>query len=221
MTEVSKLYRYRFSPREQDAKDRIWRVLVEHFLQRYVAPDATVLDLACGYGEFIRHVRAGRKIAVDINADSAARLPPPIEFHLSPATRLAFLADDSVDVCFTSNFLEHLPSKAVVDEVLAEVRRVLRPGGRFVALQPNIKYAYAEYWDFYDHHTALSHLSAAEGFSLAGFEIVELIDRFLPFSTKSALPKHPALVRAYLACPWAWKIMGKQFLIVAAKPARE
>jgi len=221
MTEVAKLYRNRFSQREQDAKDRIWRVLVEHFFQRYVALDATVLDLACGYGEFIRHVRAARKIAVDINADSGARLPPPIEFHLSPATRLSFLADDSVDVCFTSNFLEHLPSKTVVDEVLAEVHRVLRPGGRFVALQPNIKYAYAEYWDFYDHHTALSHLSAAEGVTLAGFDVVELIDRFLPFSTKSALPKHPALVRAYLACPWAWKVLGKQFLIVAAKPARE
>ena len=218
MSEVAKLYRHRFSEREQLAKDRVWKVLVEHFFQRYVTADATVLDLACGYGEFIRHVRAARRIAVDINADSGERVAPPIEFHLSPATRLPFLADGSVDVCFTSNFLEHLPSKLAVDEVLAEVHRVLRPGGRFIALQPNIKYAYAEYWDFYDHHTALSHLSAAEGFSLAGFEVVELIDRFLPFSTKSALPKHPALVRAYLACPWAWKIMGKQFLIVAAKP---
>ena len=176
MSGVARLYRHRFSAREQEAKDRIWRVLVERFLQRYVAPDATVLDLACGYGEFIRHVRAARKIAVNINADSGERLAPPIEFHLSPASRLPFLADDSIDVCFPSNFLEHLPSKAAVDEVLAEVHRVLRPGGRFVALQPNIKYAYAEYWDFYDHHTALSHLSAAEGFTLAGFEVVELIE---------------------------------------------
>ena len=219
MVDVTKLYRHRFSAQEEVAKDRVWQVLVTHFFQRYIPRNATVLDLACGYGEFIRHVRAGRKIAVDLNTDSSSRLPPPIEFHLGAATRLDFLADESIDFCFTSNFLEHLPSKHEVNEVLAEVRRVLRPGGRFMALQPNIRYAYAEYWDFYDHHTALSHLSAAEAFSLAGFEVVELIDRFLPFSTKSALPKHPALVRAYLACPWAWRFLGKQFLIVGAKPA--
>ena len=215
--DVARLYRHRFSAQEQIAKDRIWQVLVERFFQRYVAPDSTVLDLACGYGEFIRHVRAGRKIAVDINEDSGTRLRPEVEFHRAPATRLDFLPDDSVDFCFTSNFLEHLPSKLVVSEVLAEVHRVLRPGGRFMALQPNIRYAYAEYWDFYDHHTALSHLSAAEAFSLAGFDVVELIARFLPFSTKSALPKHPPLVRAYLACPWAWRWLGKQFLIVGVK----
>ena len=219
MSEVKRLYRHRFSAQEQAQKDRVWQVLVKHFFQRYIATDATVLDLACGYGEFIRHVNARRRLAVDINEDSASRLAPPIEFHRSRADRLDFLANDSIDFCFTSNFLEHLPSKAVVDDVLAEVRRVLRPGGRFMALQPNIRYAYARYWDFYDHHTPLSHSSAEEAFSLAGFDVVELIDRFLPFSTKSALPKHPALVRAYLACPWAWRILGQQFLIVGAKPA--
>jgi SAM-dependent methyltransferase len=218
MVDITKLYRHRFSAEEQAAKDRIWQVLVEHFFQRYVPTDATVLDLACGYGEFIRHVRAKRKLAVDINAETASRLRAPIEFHLGPATRLDFLAGDSIDFCFTSNFLEHLPSKSAVNDVLREVHRVLRPGGRFMALQPNIRYAYAEYWDFYDHHTPLSHLSAAEAFSLAGFDVVELIDRFLPFSTKSLLPKHPALVRAYLACPWAWRFLGKQFLIVGEKP---
>ena len=218
MIDVAKLYRHRFSAAEQAAKDRIWQVLCERFFQRYVRPDATVLDLACGHGEFIRHVHAGRKLAVDINADSEMRLPASVEFHLASAARLDFLADDSIDLCFTSNFLEHLPSKTVVNQVLAEVYRVLRPGGRFMAMQPNIRYAYAEYWDFYDHFTALSHLSAAEAFSLAGFDIVELIDRFLPFSTKSALPKHPALVRAYLAVPLVWRIFGKQFLIVGAKP---
>ena len=220
MVDVSSLYRYRFSEQEQEAKDQIWKVLCGDFFQKYVAPGDTVLDLACGYGEFIRHISAKRKIAVDINQDTAKRLSAPIEFHLGPANSLEFLPDDTVDVCFTSNFFEHLPNKQVMNEVLAEVLRVLKPGGKFIAMQPNIRYAYAEYWDFYDHYIALSHLSAAEGFALAGFEIADLIDRFLPFSTKSRLPKHPALVSAYLRCPPAWKIFGKQFLIVGRKPLR-
>jgi SAM-dependent methyltransferase len=218
MSDLKALYRKRFSEREQAAKDRVWEVLCRHYLQRHVPADAVVLDLACGYGEFVRHIVARRRIAVDLNPDSRDRLSPPIEFHLAAADKLDFLPDGSIDVCFTSNFLEHLPSKAVVLDVLHEVRRVLRPGGRFVAMQPNIRYAYAEYWDFFDHYTALSHVSAAEAFALAGFDVVELIDRFMPFSTKSSIPKHPALVRAYLAFPPAWRILGKQFLIVGQKP---
>jgi hypothetical protein len=45
--------------------------------------------------------------------------------------------------------------------------------------------------------------------------IERLIPRFLPFTTKSALPQHPLLVRAYLAFRPAWRLLGGQFLVVA------
>jgi SAM-dependent methyltransferase len=215
--DLQRLYRSRFSELERGRKDEIWRVLCTHFFQRYVQPSDIVLDIASGMGEFSRHITAARVYAVDINPDAAEFLPAGSIFSLTSAQRLDFLSDNSVDVAFTSNFLEHLPSKAVVDAVLKEVQRVLRPRGLFVALQPNIRYAYREYWDFYDHHTPLSHLSCAEAFELAGLRVVELIDRFLPFSTKGALPTHPLLVRGYLACRPAWRFFGKQFLIVGQK----
>src|SRR5271169_6266190 len=211
------LYRNRFSSLERARKDEIWHVLCAQFFQRYVRPTDTVLDIASGLGEFSRHINAARIFAVDVNPDAARFLPDGSTFSLTSAERLDFLSDNSVDVAFTSNFLEHLPTKIVVDAVLREVWRVLRPGGIFVALQPNIRYAYKEYWDFYDHHTPLSHLSCAEAFELAGFQVVELIDRFLPFSTKSALPTHPLLVRIYLVSRPAWRFFGKQFLIVGQK----
>jgi SAM-dependent methyltransferase len=211
------LYRNRFSSLERARKDEIWRVLCAHFLQRYVRSTDTVLDIASGLGEFSRHIKAARIFAIDVNPDAARFLPDGSTFSLTSAERLDFLSDNSVDVAFTSNFLEHLPTKVVVDAVLREVWRVLRPGGIFIALQPNIRYAYKQYWDFYDHHTPLSHLSCAEAFELSGLRVVELIDRFLPFSTKSKLPTHPLLVRAYLACRPAWRFLGKQFLIVGQK----
>ena len=196
----------------------MWQVLCRHFLQQFIRQDDVVLELACGMGEFTRHIAAGRKIAVDLNDEAGRNLPPDVEFHAATAERLDFLRDETVDVCFSSNFLEHLPTKGAVDSVLAEVFRVLRKGGRYLAIQPNIRFAYREYWDFYDHFTALSDRSCAEAFALAGFEIERLVPRFLPFTTKGKAKVHPGALRLYLAMPPAWRLFGKQLLIVGRKP---
>jgi ubiquinone/menaquinone biosynthesis C-methylase UbiE len=215
---LTELYRYRFSDRDRQRKDRIWAVLCEAYFQRYVRATDTVLDVACGQGEFIRHIRCARKIAVDLNREVEKTLPPDIEYHCSAADRMEAVGSETVDVCFISNFFEHLPSKEAMDAVLLEVKRVLKKGGLFINMQPNIRYEPGRYWDFYDHLLPLSHLSAAEGLSKSGYVIEKLIPRFLPFTTKSALPQHPLLVRAYLKLPLAWRFMGGQFLVVARVP---
>jgi SAM-dependent methyltransferase len=212
------LYRARFSDADRVRKDLVWKVLCRRFFQHYVAPNGTMLELASGYGEFSRHIVSARKIAVDLNPEARDCLPPEVEFHLMSASRLTMIADGSVDTCFSSNFFEHLPSKEVMDEVLAEVLRVLRPGGRYVVMQPNIRYEPGRYWDYYDHILPLSHLSCREAFAKAGYEVVEVIDRFVPFSTDSRLPQHPMLVRLYLKCRPIWKLMGGQFVLVGKKP---
>lgn len=221
MDDLARLYRVRFSAADRERKDAVWKVLCEAFFQRYVDPADTVLELACGYGEFLRHIDAARKIGVDLNPDAAACLPPDAEFHRGGAEDLSGIPGSSVDVCFSSNFLEHLPSKEKLDRVLAEVLRVLRPGGIYVAMQPNLRYAPGEYWDYYDHVLPLTHLSCAEAFAKAGLEVTELVDRFVPFSTSSRLPQHPLLVRLYLLCRPAWRILGRQFVIVGRKPETE
>ena len=218
MDDLARLYCVRFSAADVARKDKIWKVLCERFFQNYIPANATVLDIACGYGEFIRHIKARRKIAIDINPEWAPYLPPDVEFHAGSATDLSALSSESVDVCFSSNFFEHLPSKQILDRLLAEVLRVLKPNGLYVAMQPNLRYAPGEYWDYYDHVLPLTHLSCREAFAKAGFEVTELIDRFIPFSTASRLPQHPLLVRLYLLCRPAWRVLGRQFVIVGRKP---
>jgi hypothetical protein len=44
--------------------------------------------------------------------------------------------------------------------------------------------------------------------------------RFLPYTTKSALPSWPVLVRLYLRCPPLQWLLGRQMFIVAVKPGR-
>jgi ubiquinone/menaquinone biosynthesis C-methylase UbiE len=219
MPDLAALYRFRFRESERPQKMAIWKTLCEDFFQGLIGDVDVVADLACGYGEFINNIRAKRKIGIDLNPDARRYLGKDVEFCQSRADDLGAIAGGSVDVVFTSNFLEHLKTKDECDAVLAEVLRILKPGGRFVIMGPNIRYLAAEYWDFYDHYLPLSHLSLEEGLVQAGYEVKTIVPRFLPYTTRSALPKHSALIKLYLKLPLAWRIMGKQFLVVAQKPA--
>ena len=91
-------------------------------------------------------------------------------------------------------------------------------GGRVIVLQPNIKLVGAAYWDFIDHHVALTETSLVEAATFAGFTTEDVIQRFLPYSVKGKLPAHPTLVRAYLAFRPAWWFLGKQTLYVGRRP---
>jgi SAM-dependent methyltransferase len=218
--DLAKLYRFRFRESERPQKMLIWKTLCEHFFQQLIGSDQVVADLACGYGEFINNIKAKKKFAIDLNPDARQFLDPEIEFCLAPASAICQLGNDIVDVVFTSNFLEHLKTKEECDAVFAEVLRILRPGGRFVIMGPNIRYLAAEYWDFYDHYLPLSHLSLEEGLVQAGYEVETIVPRFLPYTTRSALPQHRVLIALYLKLPPVWRILGKQFLAVARKPAK-
>jgi hypothetical protein len=113
-----------------------------------------------------------------------------------------------------SNYLEHLESGDAVIEQLRVVAQLLRPGGRVIILQPNMRLVGPRYWDFIDHRVALTERSLLEAAELAHLRTIELITRFLPYSTKGRLPTAPALVRTYLRFPPAWWLMGRQTLYV-------
>jgi hypothetical protein len=47
------IYRHRFEATGLDKRNRVWKVLCQYFFNPMIGPDQDVLDLACGYGEFI------------------------------------------------------------------------------------------------------------------------------------------------------------------------
>jgi SAM-dependent methyltransferase len=217
-TMIDKIYRARFSPATLAARKELWTVLVEQFLQTYVPADASVVDIGGGYCEFINAIKCRRKYVVDLNPDVEKYANPDVGIIMSDASEMSSLASGSVDVAFASNFFEHLPSKQQLFEVLAEIHRVLRRGGKLLIIQPNIKYAFREYWDFIDHHIALTERSLGEALTISGFELGECVPRFLPFSVNSSPSKSSTLLRHYLKTPIAWKIFGKQMFMVGVKP---
>jgi SAM-dependent methyltransferase len=215
--DLARLYRNRFPEAELARRQAIWDVICRSFLQQFIGAADVVVDIACGYGEFLNGIRAGRRVGIDPNPDARARLAPGIEFHQCEAARLPSIVPDGVDVVFASNFLEHLPDKRALDSLLRTVFLALRPSGRLLVLGPNLRYLPGAYWDFYDHHLGLTHASLSEALALQGFAIERCIPRFLPYTTRGSLPTHPALVWAYVQLPFAWRLFGKQFFIVARR----
>jgi len=215
--ELEKLYKQRFTSLELESKKRLWKTLIDSFLQKYIGETDVVLDLACGYCEFINNVACGRKIAVDLNPDATQFASEDVKVVHNPANDLHDIENGSIDIVFVSNFFEHLQSMQELLEVVQEINRVLRQGGKVLIIQPNIKYAYKQYWDFLDHRIPLSDVSLVELFHLVDFEIVKCYPRFLPFSTKSSPSKSSFFLKLYLRIPMVWRIFGKQTFLVARK----
>lgn len=212
-SQLEGVYERRFNRSDSDRKDGVWAAIAE-YLQRYIPKDARVLDVACDQGSFIRHVGAGERWASDIR-DMKQWLPDDIHFVQSSGLALdQALPAHYFDVVFMSNYLEHLLSRSEVVQQLEVVHTLLRPGGRLLVLQPNVRLVGGSYWDFIDHHVALTERSLKEAATLAGFRTEHVVVRFLPYSTLGRLPQHRSLVRLYLRLPAAWWLLGKQTLYV-------
>lgn len=215
---LPELYQARFDEREVSAKEAVWREIVR-FLQRYIDPMAPVLDVACDRGHFIRWAKGSERWATDIR-DVRTALPSNVRFVRSSGLELASVVPNGYfGTVFISNYLEHLDSSDAVIDQLRVVRQLLRPGGRVIVVQPNIRLVGQRYWDFIDHKVALTERSLLEAAELANLAPIALITRFLPYSTKGRLPTHPWLVRAYLQFKPAWFLLGRQTLYVGGLPS--
>jgi SAM-dependent methyltransferase len=213
---LKEVYGLRFDEEDALRKDAIWKE-VTRYLQRFV--DGAVLDLACDRGDFIRNIQAREKWATDLR-DVSAHLPEDVKFLQADGLTLdSVLPTSHFDVVFMSNYLEHLPSADAVVRQFEVAREILKPGGRAIVLQPNIRLIGSAYWDFIDHRVALTEKSLVEAGDLAGLEAERVIRRFLPYTTKSRLPQGAAFVRAYLAVPALWRLLGKQTLYIGRRPA--
>lgn len=214
--QLERIYRNRFDA-DEEYRDRLWRILVRDWFQRFIPSNASVLDLGCGYGQFINNVICARKFAMDLNLAAKDRLKADVNFFAQDCAITWNLPDASLDVVFTSNFFEHLLSKADLTRTISEAQRCLKHGGKIIAMGPNIKFVRGAYWDFYDHHLPLTEMSLSEAFQTSGLHVETVLDRFLPYTIVNA-PKYPAVfLRVYLLVPFLWKWMGKQFMVIASK----
>jgi ubiquinone/menaquinone biosynthesis C-methylase UbiE len=112
-----------------------------------VKPSAQLLDVGCGPGDDVRALAqmvgsTGRVVGVDNSAAmiTEARkrtegLLLPVEYVVGDAQRLDF-ADSTFDGCRAERVFQHVENP---QQVLQEMVRVTRPGGRIVVLDPDFE----------------------------------------------------------------------------------
>jgi SAM-dependent methyltransferase len=197
-------------------RDTVWKALWRYYFSGIVPSDGCVLDMGCGYGEFINNVVARRRIGLDMWDGISEHLAPGVEPVVSSVTDLSGIEDGSVDFAFASNLVEHIPQSDFAS-VLEQLRSKLTKRGTLTLLQPNYRYASRDYFDDYTHVAVYSHVSLADFLTANGYEVLEVRPRFLPLTVKSRLPVSPLLIGLYLRSPF--KPMGKQMLL-RARPRR-
>ena len=148
-----KMYRRRFG-KDVEFRQKMYQVLCADFFQKYIPEDATVLEIGAGYCEFINNIRAKKKIALDLNPDIKKFAGDDVEAVIASSTDMKLMKNESIDVVFANNFFEHLSKEDIV-KTIREVNRVLKRGGKFIILQPNIRFCFKDYWMFFDHITPL------------------------------------------------------------------
>jgi hypothetical protein len=210
-----RLYEYRFRDVDQTARAAVWNEIAV-FIHDQLGRPERVLDPAAGRGEFINAVPARERWAVDQVAYDEGTYSAGVRSVVSDIFE-ADLPGEHFDGIFVSNFLEHLPTQEATATFLERMHATTAPGGRIAIMGPNFRYCAQEYFDMADHTLVYTHRAIAEHLYAAGFEPERVEPRFLPYSFTGRLPPSPALTRRYLRTPLAWRLLGKQFLVIGQR----
>jgi SAM-dependent methyltransferase len=212
---ASEIYKGRYPYLEY--RKWVWKEIV-NFVQKDAGEIDFLIELGAGYCDFINHFRADRKIGYDVNPEMKKYASGEVELRIEDATQLARIADDSVDLIFASNFLEHL-NITQHRILMPRIYTVLKKQGRLILIQPNYHFCRHRYFDDDTHQTIFSHKSIQEFLNGFDFTVIKLIPNLLPFSMNTTLPKGVILtrflVKMYLMSPI--KPLGAQMYVIAEK----
>jgi len=155
------------SPEERQALVRMQMKAIQPLLtKRFLV----FLEVGSGRTDFSIAVAAevNHVIALEASEEMISResLPENLQFVIADSPPYP-LESASVDVAFSSHFVEHL-LREDAERHLEEIRRVLRPGGVYLCVTPNILYGPHDASQFFGHEVAVGlHLQEYSYFTLS------------------------------------------------------
>jgi SAM-dependent methyltransferase len=130
----------------------------------YVGDPVRLLDVGSADGPSVRWLTAAEKVSLDLDPRG---LRPP---HGICGSLLALpFADASFEVVGAFDVLEHCEPEALA---LAELRRVLQPGGRLLLSVPAYQWAWSGHDVANGHHRRYTRERATRSLTEAGFEVL-------------------------------------------------
>jgi SAM-dependent methyltransferase len=76
--ELRRIYSARYAGAE-DYRNAVWQALTSGFFSKWIQPGDSVLDLGCGYGEFINNIEARERFAIDLNPAAREHTAPSVQ----------------------------------------------------------------------------------------------------------------------------------------------
>jgi O-antigen chain-terminating methyltransferase len=203
---------------------------IHHRLDHYLEPlraHAPVLDLGCGRGELLLMLREADVEAMGIEGDAAvAQAARRRGLDVTEGDVLEALQgqpDDSRCAVTAIHLFEHL-EPAFLMAVLTEVRRVLQPGGVFIAECPNphsLRVGASLFWLDPTHNRPLMPETLELYLSTAGF-VVDRTELLHPFPAEQLFAGDPEIDDDVLARRLDELINGpRDFAVWATKPEDE
>ncbi len=130
---------YRQAPIRDEDRAYAW---IAEQVKKAIPGAVAVLDVACGGGYFLQELGRcygpyAKLTGIDLSNEAlliARKEYPAADYRLSPAETVPF-ASGSFDAVTCLGSLEHFLN---IEQALAEIKRVLRSGGMFLAMVPNI-----------------------------------------------------------------------------------
>jgi ubiquinone/menaquinone biosynthesis C-methylase UbiE len=201
---------------ENPHRDRVWRHICA-YLSRWIRTSDEVLELGAGRCDFSNNIAARRVVAIDIDKTVERAAADEVTAVVGDCTDLGAFDDESFDVVFASNLLEHLERPAAT-ALLAEAQRVLRPRGRIVLVQPNFRLNPGGYFDDFTHVAIYTDRSIHDYLVSEGWTVEHLEARFLPLTMKSRASNLSFLVPWYLRSPIR-PLAGQMLVVATPAPA--
>jgi len=151
----------------KDEKNEYPQEYVNYMYNRFFKKGGYILDAGCANGKFLSLLKNKNLTRYGIDLREEKLVDKSIIFKQGDLNSRLPYPEDFFDFVYTKSVISMLWDTSFFFQ---EVRRILKPGGKFICLIPDWKSNYKWYWDDFTYSRAFTRKGLREGLSINGFK---------------------------------------------------